>query len=213
MFDVRSVGFQQNPTAGTSLFTVRESGNVGLGTTTPQGILDIAGKTVFLKPSPTGDDTGQINTAMSNLEATGGGIVYLTPGLYLATNLTGKSNVHLWGAGVGATTVRFTGSSEDMISFAGKTNFSIRNVTWDRNNVTGVGSVIHVTVDGSWNPSSFFDITDCSLVNINCTLIACSSSRIRPLYVRPANSGSAEPALAGSELRRDHWQVPLPQPG
>ncbi len=184
MFDVRSVGFQQNPTAGTSLFTVRESGNVGLGTTTPQGILDIAGKTVFLKPSPTGDDTAQINTAMSNLEASGG-IIYLTPGTYNVTNLTGKSNVHLWGSGVGATSVKFTSSAVGgaMIKFEAKSNFSIRNIQWNFNNVVNGKFAIWVSVDGSWNPSSNFAITDCSVINVDA---ATSSNRKYGIFAEGA---------------------------
>ncbi len=69
MFDVRSVGFQQNPTAGTSLFTVRESGNVGIGTTDRLSKLTVKGSPSFVA-------AGTVSTAVNSPTVSGVGTMF-----------------------------------------------------------------------------------------------------------------------------------------
>ena len=134
------------------------------------------------KGDGTTDDTSAIQAAITAAAATGGRVVF-PPGVYLVSNLTGASNVQLWGAGASATTVstnnvegttlRFkSGSSGDMIKFEGKSNFSIRNIQWDYNSLSADGTAIAIANNGGGNPSTHFDITDCSIINIDCTSIS-----------------------------------------
>ena len=144
-------------------------GNVGIRTTSPLGLFDIANKTVFLTPS--GDtsgatDTSNIDTAISTLSAAGGGTVMLLAGVFSVSNLspTPASNVRVCGSGAGATIVRFNGTSGDLISFPEDSSyFSIRNITWDCKNAAGT----HIAGTGINVPlgCNHFDITDCAVIN------------------------------------------------
>ena len=72
-FDVRSVGFNQDPSAGTSLFVVRSSGNIGIGTTNPQQKLDIEGSGA----------TGAIRIAKTDATTNNWDLGYLTGSINL----------------------------------------------------------------------------------------------------------------------------------
>ena len=139
--------YVDNRVAGT--FNVKQFGATGDGTT---------------------DDTDAIQDAIGAAHDADGGVVLFPPGTYLVTNpdpnpekraLQGLSKIGLWGAGAGATVIRFKpGSSGNMLKFDGESNFSIRNIQWDWNSVGRDQGPILVTA------SSFFDITDCSFVNL-----------------------------------------------
>jgi len=129
--------YVDNKVAGT--FNVKEFGATGGGTT---------------------DDTDAIQAAIGAAHDADGGVVFFPPGTYLIGNLTGASKIQLRGAGAGATTLVFNGSSGNMIEFNGKGNFSVRNIQWDWKGVARDQGPVLIT------DSSFFDISDCSFVNL-----------------------------------------------
>jgi hypothetical protein len=153
------------------IFNVKEFGATGDGTT---------------------DDTDAIQAAIGAAHTANGGVVFFPPGRYLVTNpdpnpekraLQGLSKIALWGAGAGATIIRFKpGSSGNMLKFDGQSNFSIRNIQWDWNSVARDQGPILVTA------SSFFDITDCSFVNLGGP----------PIYPPPPPPPAPQPA---------HWGI------
>lgn len=77
----------------------------------------------------TADDTAAIQAAIAAVIAAGGGVVYVPPGTYRHTALTGGSNVHLVGAGAGLSTLRLTATGVHQISFANDSAWSVRRLT------------------------------------------------------------------------------------
>jgi hypothetical protein len=146
--------YVDNKVAG--IFNVKEFGATGDGTT---------------------DDTDAIQDAI-DAAAVAGGVVFFPPGTYLIGNLTGASNIHLRGAGAGATTLLYNGATVQegdtyhcyMIRFlGGQSHFSIRDITWNYHDVTFSNSLhqniapIVVAPDGCHE----FDLSDCALTHLS----------------------------------------------
>lgn len=96
------------------------------------------------------DDTAAIAAAIAAVRAAGGGTVFLPPGTYITGNQTLYANVHLRGAGIGATTLKLkSGANTDLLSAQTSSinlsasfgvgtvgslyNFSIQDITLDGN--------------------------------------------------------------------------------
>ena len=200
---LRFEGYTSLPAAGTVGRLIRLT-----GTNTSRGVWMDTGSQWFslsaemfnvkefgAKGDGSTDDTAAINAAISAADAAGGRVV-LPPGIYMVGNLTGASNIEFWGAGTEATIIRFkTSASGHMIEFNTKTNFSVRHMTWDFNNVSGDYRAISVGYVGE-NRSSNFDITDCSFINLTrygVAIFGANNFRIERNYFKfPSPYGTAQ---------------------
>lgn len=130
-----------------------------------QAITTLTGQLYSVKESTFGakgdgvtNDSTAINAALTAASTTGG-LVFLPPGTYLATNLAVDSNVWLCGAGVDATKIKLPNSgnapviiSKDFATHTGTNdtnspvNFKISDLSIDgnkANNTSGYGIRIH----------------------------------------------------------------------
>ncbi|MDF2960149.1 MAG: parallel beta-helix repeat-containing protein [Paenibacillus sp.] len=89
------------------------------------------------------DDTPYIQSAINSASASGGGTVYLPPGIYvIRSSLNMRSKVHLLGAGADATVLRAGEPDLQIIrSGAGTTNYSVEGLTFEGMGV-GTASLI-----------------------------------------------------------------------
>ena len=79
------------------------------------------------------DDTVAIQAAIT---ATSGKTLYFPAGVYIATNLTGVSNIYMFGEGLNNTVIKRPANSTNTFSilqFTSKTNFKLQGITFDGN--------------------------------------------------------------------------------
>jgi parallel beta-helix repeat protein len=100
----------------------------------------------------TADDV-QIQAAIDAANASGGGDVYIKAGTFNeATAIVPKSNVHIYGAGIGVTIIKqASGINSDVIAGSSVSNFSINNLGIDgnkANNATGDNGISLTNCNG-----------------------------------------------------------------
>lgn len=127
----------------------------------------------------TTNDTVAIQAAISAAASGGGGIVFFPPGLYMVHKLTGASSIVLQGAGAGSTTIKARQSlSDDFITFHTRVGFSIRDLTFDMDNVAISGNQSALGIGFSSN----FELTHCRFVNFTrfgLGMVGCHSFAIQ----------------------------------
>jgi hypothetical protein len=82
------------------------------------------------------DDSAAIQAAITAASASGGGVVFFPPGTYLASNVTGASNIVIEGAGRDLVFLKRKNSASGtlpIVEFNGKTKFEVRGITFDGN--------------------------------------------------------------------------------
>jgi parallel beta-helix repeat protein len=128
------------------------------------------------------DDTGAIRSAIRAASATGG-VVFFPPGVFvLPGRITCKSlnNVSFQGSGKSATVLKSAvpagnpakNGGPTMLSFSKCTNFSIRNITFDNNNIAAARRKCMVSV----SCSTTFTISNCAFINAKRQMLAIQSS-------------------------------------
>lgn len=97
----------------------------------------------------TADDTTAITNALNSLSSTGG-VLFFPPGTYLSGNQTLLANVHIWGAGIGATVIKLkNGANADLFS-ANTANINLSG-TFGAGSTTGTNfwGFHNLTLDGN----------------------------------------------------------------
>lgn len=111
------------------------------------------------KGDGTTNDRGAINAAITTCSAAGGGVVYLPEGTYRVGNNAGPTaislsgNVHLMGAGRGATVIELMDDSNDHVIEVSGNNWAITDLTVDgrRADQDSLGSQTHgIRGDGQY---------------------------------------------------------------
>jgi polygalacturonase len=132
------------------------------------------------------DDTAAIQSAITAASATGG-IVFFPPGVFvLPSLLTCRSlnNVSFQGSGKSTTILKSAipvsfpprNGGPTMLGFFNCANFSIRDITFDNNNIITAFRSCMVSVSGSTN----FTVSNCALINAKHFILSIqSSSRFR----------------------------------
>lgn len=126
----------------------------------------------------TTNDTAAIQSAIS-AAAAGGGMVFFPPGLYMVHRLTGASSVVLQGSGAGNSTIKARQPlADDFISFHTLAGFSIRDLTFDMDNVSISGNQAALGIAFS----SKFEVAHCRFINFTkfgLGMVACYNFAIQ----------------------------------
>lgn len=128
------------------------------------------------------DDTAAIRSAI-NAASASGGVVFFPPGVFvLPSRITCQSlnNVSFQGSGKSATILKSAvppdfpprNGGPTMLSFLHSANFSIRNITFDNNNIITTLRSCMVSVSGSMN----FTVSDCAFINAKHEILAIQAS-------------------------------------
>ena len=128
------------------------------------------------------DDTAAIRSAITAASATGG-TVFFPPGVFVLPNLlTCKSlnNVSFQGSGKSTTILKSAipvsfpprNGGPTMLGFFNCANFSIRDITFDNNNIITALRSSMVSVSGSTN----FTVSNCAFINAKHFILSIQSS-------------------------------------
>jgi parallel beta-helix repeat protein len=128
------------------------------------------------------DDTAAIRSAITAASATGG-VVFFPPGVFvLPSRLTCKSlnNVSFQGSGKSTTILKSAvpvsfpprNGGPTMLAFDDCANFSIRNITFDNNNIITALRSCMVSVSSSTN----FTVSNCAFINAKHFILSIESS-------------------------------------